>query len=65
MESVRIGFSPPLTQKAHVLKHPRVVSSCTNGLSQLKKQLFSGGMSLEKFKTRAVPLSLYCLSVSK
>ena len=25
MERVRTGFSPPLTQKAQVLKHPRVV----------------------------------------
>ena len=65
MERVRMGFSPPLTQKAHVLKHPRVVSSCTNGLLQLKKRLFSGGMSPEKFKTRAIPLSLYCASESR
>ena len=44
-EMVRTGFSPPLTQKAHVLKHPRVVSSCTKGLLQLKKRLFSGETS--------------------
>ena len=42
MDSVRTGFSPPLTQNAQVLKQPRVVSSCTKGLLQLKKRLFSG-----------------------
>ena len=60
MESVRTGFSPPLTQNAQVLKQPRVVSSCTNGLLQLKKRLFSGDMRSENFSTRAMPLSLYC-----
>ena len=60
MDSVRTGFSSPLTQNAHVLKQPRVVSSCTNGLLQLKKQLFSGGTSREKLSTRAMPLSIYC-----
>ena len=65
MESVRIGFFAAADAKGACVETSAVVSSCTNGLSQLKKQLFSGGMSLEKFKTRAVPLSLYCLSVSK
>ena len=61
MERVRTGFSPPLTQKAQVLKHPRVVSSWTKGLLQLKKRLCSGGTSPAKFSTRAMPLSLYSL----
>lgn len=58
-------FFTPTDAKAHVLKHPRVVSSWTNGLLQLKKRLFSGGINPEKFDTRAIPLSLYCLSASK
>ena len=62
IDKVRTGFSPPLTQKAQVLKQPRVVSNCTNGLSQLKKGLFSGGTKLEKLSTRAIPLSIYCFS---
>ena len=57
MDSVRIGFSPPLTQNAHVLKHPRVVSNCTKGLLQLKKRLSSGVVSWSKASTRANPLS--------
>lgn len=50
-------FSPPLTQKAQVLKQPRVVSSCTKGLLQLNSLLHSGGVSDWKFATRARPLS--------
>ena len=57
MGSVRTGFSPPLTQKAQVLKQPRVVSNCTKGLFQLKKSLSSGGVSWSKASTRANPLS--------
>ena len=53
------GFSPPLTQKAHVLKQPLVVSNWTNGLSQLKNRLSSGYFNEEKSDTLAVPLSWY------
>ena len=65
IDKVRTGFSPPLTQKAQVLKHPRVVSSYTKGLLQLKKRLASGGVRFEKSDTRAMPLSLYFLPESR
>ena len=47
MDSVRTGFSSPLTQNAHVLKQPRVVSSCTNGLLQKSRRMGSQEDSLQ------------------
>ena len=48
-----------------MLKQPRVVSNCTNGFSQLKNLLSSGGISFSKYCTRAIPLSIYCFWESR
>lgn len=50
MESVRTGFSPPLTQKAQVLKQPRVSFQLYEWFAPIKEAAFFGRYEIREFQ---------------